>query len=169
MKKRLILTGFVCLFALLLSACAPAPEPEPEPQPAPEPVFDQAAEEAAIRKVVEKIIETANAHDVEAYTALHAEYAESWDGTAKGRVAWGKFVGDLWESQKDIQYKQLEEIGIVFVTPDVAIFKAVDEVTGSLDSDGTPLPPQNELRARVFVKKDGEWLYAAYFSRPIEE
>ena len=42
MKQLFILIGFVCLIAMSLPTCAPAPEPEPEPapEPAPEPEID---------------------------------------------------------------------------------------------------------------------------------
>jgi hypothetical protein len=167
MKQLLFLAGFVCFVAILLPACAPAPEPEPEA--APEPVFDQAAEEAAIREAMEQMYAGANKHDVGAYTALMDENFESWDGRAKGLAAWGKNISDSWERQKDIQYTLLDEIGIQFMTPEVAIFKLYDEVAGSLDADGKSQPPYKRLVARVFVKKNGKWLYAALFLQPIEE
>ncbi len=167
MKRIFFLAGFVCLVAILLPTCAPAPEPAPEAPP--EPVFDQAAEEAAIREAMEQMYAGANAHDVAAYTALMDENFESWDGSVKGLAAWSKNISDSWESEKDIQYNLLDEIGIQFMTPEVAIFKLYDEVTGSLDADGKPQPPYKRLVARVFVKKNGQWLYAALFLQPIEE
>ena len=72
-------------------------------------------------------------------------------------------------AQPDLQANMTEEIGIVFVTPDVAIHKYRYEITGRVDSDGKPLPPQKYLNARVLVKKNGKWLYTAVFARPIEE
>lgn len=63
----------------------------------------------------------------------------------------------------------LDEIGIVFVTPDVAIYKCRDEVTGGLDADGNPRQPEKRLAAAVYVKKNGKWLWTTWFSRPIQE
>ncbi len=40
--------------------------------------------------------------------------------------------------------------------------------TGLVDEDGKPLPQLNWLGAWVMVKKNGKWLNAAFFSRPIQ-
>lgn len=167
MKQLFILLGLVCLITMLLPACAPAPEPEPVA--APEPVFDQAAEEAAIREVIEQVYALANKHDAKGFVALMDESIEDWDGENKGRAAQEKGISEWWERQTDIQYKLLDEIGIVFVTPDVAIYKWHDHTTGELDEDGKPLPPSKWLEADVFVKKNDKWLIAAYFEKRIEE
>jgi hypothetical protein len=167
MKQLFVVFGFVCLIAMLLPACAPAPEPEPEP--ASEPVFDQAAEEVAVRNAMETTRTAYNNHDVKAYIAMCDESIEEWDGSVKGRAAWEKMVAEGLERQKDCQNQQLEEIGIVFITPEVAIHKCREETSNYLDADGKPLPPSKRLAARVLVKKNGKWLYTASFSRPIEE
>jgi uncharacterized protein (TIGR02246 family) len=167
MKKLSLLAGFICLLAMILPACAPPPEPEPEP--APEPVFDQAAEEAAIREIFDDLITTYNKHDAKAYAAIHTEDYEVWDGSIKGREALEKNIADRLARQKDVQAKPLEEIGFVFVTPDVAIHKMRGEAIGLLDADNQPLPPLKLLAARIFVKRNSKWLLAADFFRPIEE
>jgi uncharacterized protein (TIGR02246 family) len=130
---------------------------------------DQAADEAAIRDMVSKLFAAMKKHDAKAYAALCAEDFEDWEGTVTGRAAMEKLIADHFANMKDIQYKLLDEIGIVFVTQDVAIFKHTDEVTNSLDADGKPQPPYRRLSARVFVKKNGSWLFATHFYRPIEE
>ena len=165
MKRPMILAGVICIATLLLPACAP----EPEPEAAPEPVFDQAAEEAAIRKVLEQSLAAYNGHDAKAYAALLTENFENWEGDRKGRAATEKMLTERFERQKDRQAKLLDEIGIIFVTPDVAIFKMRGEFTGMLDADGKPLPPLKRLIAHVYVKKNSRWLRAAWFGRPIEE
>jgi hypothetical protein len=63
----------------------------------------------------------------------------------------------------------LEEIGIIFFTPDVAVYKALMDNTGRVDEDGKPLPQVKWLAAVVMVKRNGQWLQAAWFTRPIEE
>ncbi len=125
---------------------------------------DQAEDEAAIRKVVEQVNAAYNKKDAKAMASCITENFENWSGTRKGR----KQSSEYWASDKG-QYKQLDEIGIIFVTPDVAIFKEHGENTGGLDADGKPLPPQKVLEAWVLVKKNGNWLGAAIFTRPIEE
>ncbi len=163
--KRIL---FVCLIAMLLPACAP--EPEPVPEAAPEPVFDQAAEEAAVRKRQETSAAAWNAHDAKAIAAMRVENFENWEGTTKGRAAYEKGVEESFAGPlKNFHSKMLEEIGIVFVTPDVAIYKSRYENGGMLDEAGTALHPTKALVADVYVKKNGKWMYAASFSRPMEE
>lgn len=130
---------------------------------------DQAADEVAIRKTMEQLYAAYNNHDAKAYAAHCDEIIENWDGSDKGRAAFEKTAAKFLERQKDYHVKPLEEIGIVFVTPDVAIYKVRDEMSGELDAAGKALPPFKMIRARVLVKKNGKWLYAATFSRRIEE
>ncbi len=163
MKYLMILVGVVCLS---LPACAPAPEPEPEA--APEPVFDQAAEEAAVRKASKQGTAAWNKQDIETISALTDEHIESWRGTLKGKSAWLKNASQTFESQKDGQWKQTEDIGIIFITPDVAIYKARYETSGFVDENGNPEPPSKNLVAGVWVKKNGKWLQSAWLSRPEE-
>lgn len=152
MKHLLILTIGIC--SLLTSVPAMA---------------DQAADEAAIREVAKQIDATWNAHDAKACAAFNDEKYENWDGTVKGPTADEKMMADLFQAQKDVQRKMLEEIGIVFVTPDVAIYKLRMEVTNWIGQDGKPQPPAKYLRALILVKRNGKWLFAAPFNRPIEE
>ena len=130
---------------------------------------DQAADEAAIREASEKIMAAFNEHDVETALALYDEKIEMWDGTYKGRAGQEKGYIEYFKIAKNAHMKPLEEIGIVFITPDVAIHKMRREMTGIVDMDGKAQPDVKEIHARVFVKRDGKWLLAAYFSAPIEE
>ena len=151
MKHLLILTIGICLFISV-------------------PVMaDQAADEAAIKKAMEQFYSIGNRHDSKAFVALIAEDYEEWDGSIKGLPAREKYISGLWERHKDLQLKVLVLIGIVFISRDVAIYKAREEFTGWLDADGKPLPPAKLLSARVLVKRNGKWLFAAAFTRPIEE
>ena len=129
----------------------------------------QAEDEAAIRKVWEQNQAAFNNHDAKGMAALwETSLVESWDGSAKG-AARVEYYADLFKRQPSIQSERLEEIGIIFVTPDVAVYKALMDNTGLVDEDGKPLPQLKWLGAWVMVKKNGEWLSAAFFSRPIEE
>ena len=129
----------------------------------------QAEDEAAIRKVWEQNQAAFNNHDAKGMAALwETSLVESWNGSAKG-AARVEYYADLFKRQPSIQSERLEEIGIIFVTPDVAVYKALMDNTGLVDEDGKPLPQLKWLGAWVMVKKNGEWLSAAFFSRPIEE
>ena len=125
---------------------------------------DQAADEAAIRNAVKQINEAWNKKDAKGMASGLIENFENWPGKRKGR----KELSEYWASVKG-QGKQLDEIGIIFVTPDVAIFKERVELTGMFDAAGKPLPPRKTLEAWVVVKKNGKWMGAAFFQRTIEE
>ena len=129
----------------------------------------QSDDEAAIRKVVEQAVAAANQHDAKAATDLFTKEYENWRGSRKGRAAWEKFYAEFWKINQDSRHKLLDEIGIIFVTPDVAIYKGRDETLGGTDADGNPRLPLRELRAWVLVKREGRWLLAAGFTRPTEE
>lgn len=128
---------------------------------------DQIEDEAAIRKVIEQSITAFNRHDAKALYSSSIEDTEDWSGTQKGRVTLENSIAEWFEQQKTVQEKQIAEIGIIFLTPDVAIYKLALEHTGMTDEDGNPLSPTQSLVAYVFVKRDGNWLKAARFARPI--
>ena len=152
MKYLLVPMAGLCFFFVSLSAMV-AP----------------AADEAAIRTVMEKRKAAFNAKDAQAYAVLHVESFENWLGTVKDRAAFEKDRSERFERQKNEKRELLNEIGIVFVTPEVAIYKGRMEYAGWVDADGKIAPPGKRLLARVLVKKQGQWLIAATFGRSIEE
>ena len=126
-------------------------------------------DEAAIRKVVEQVTAAFNNHDGKGMGALaEISLGENWDGSYKWTAESDNMV-DLWKQQPSIKSHILEEIGIIFFTPDVAVYKALMDNTGRVDEDGKPLPQVKWLAAVVMVKRNGQWLQAAWFTRPIEE
>jgi hypothetical protein len=110
-----------------------------------------------------------NKHDAKAYAALFDQIYENWAGSIKGRAALEKSMAENFKNQKAYQYKALDEIGLIFVTPDVAVFKEHGEVSGYVDENGKTLPPSKILWAGIVVKRNGNWLIAAEFETPIEE
>ena len=110
-----------------------------------------------------------NERDLKTLIPLFDENYENWSGTTKGRVAWEKWISEYLDHQKDIQFKFLEEIGIVFVTPDVAIYKDRHEVSGSVDADGKKLPTQTRFWASVWAKRNGNWLMTTQFVQVVEQ
>jgi len=131
-------------------------------------VADQAEDEAAIRQLLERINVAFNDHDAQGMFALMDQSIELWDGSRKG-VAVADYYADLFKRQPTIKSAHLEEIGIVFVTPEIAIYKALRDNTGMVDEEGKRLPQVKWLGAWVLVKRNGKWLSAAFFSRPVEE
>lgn len=152
MKHLLILTVGICL---LISVPAMA---------------DQAADEAAVRAAYKQLLTAFNNHDARAMMSMAADFIEFWNGGSKGRIEHEKWYSDYFAKRERIKCEALGEIGVVFTSPDVAIYKLREEYTGRIDDDGNPTAtPRKVIVANVFVKKDGTWLWAARFQRPIEE
>ena len=128
--------------------------------------FDRPAEEAAIRKAMEQLDEAYRLRDGQMFGALMAEGFENWLGTDKGRDVNVKLSLEGLQRQPGVQYKRSVEVGIVFLSADVALYKAHWEFSGMVDAQGKPQPPMKLLGACVMVKRDGRWLMAAFFSRP---
>ena len=167
MKQLFLFAGVVCLIAMLLPACTPPPEPVAEA--APEPVFDQAAEEAAVREATRQYIAAHNKHDTEAIVALIDEECKQWGDWVIGKEAYAKWYEENFEQSKDLQVELSDEFSIDFITPEIAVHKFREEMTGIVDEDGNPQPPEKGLRAYLYVKKNGQWLRRAQFWRLIEE
>ncbi len=167
MKHLMVIGRAIGLAALFLSSCGPAPAPRTEPTA--EPVVDLKVEEETIRAVCGKIVEAYKNHDAPALSAQVDESWENWEGTEKSRADHEKTLAGSFERQKDLGYNLLEEIGVVFLTPDVAIYKVIGEDFGMLDADGQPLPPVKVLEAFVMVKRDGRWMFTSHFGRPVDE
>jgi uncharacterized protein (TIGR02246 family) len=130
---------------------------------------DQAEDAAAIREVVKQVNARHNEHDVEALVALFDEKVEDWAGGTQGRKAMEETLTDLFAREPNRLQQELEEIGIVFVTPDVAIYKSRRVTTGTVDAKGAPLPPQRVQFARILVRREGRWYLAAWFGSPVAE
>ncbi len=130
--------------------------------------IDIEEDEAPIRKAWEQINAAFNNHDSEGMAAGRDKACENWKGDQKGS-ALVKYYSDLFKQQTRIKSHLLEEVGIIFVTPDVAIYKALMDNTGLVDKEGKPRPQVKWLGAWLFVKRDGKWLLAAFFSSSIEE
>ncbi len=151
MKYLMILSVGVCLFIASVPVMA-----------------DQAEDEAAIDKVIGEIITTFNEHDAKAMMALCDPGYETPDGSVKGREAVTELYTTVFKRFENARIEELKKIGIVFITPDVAIYKDHRAISGTFDAEGRPVSDRR-LTAWVMVKKDGKWLCAAYFYRPIEE
>ena len=166
MKKSCLTTIFLC--TVLFPTCAPAPEQESETSSAP--VFNRAVEEAAIRQVESSYNDAWNRHDAKAAAAFFAkDYAPVSEKVSERPANHEKSLAAVFDRHKEHQRKLLEEIGIVFITPDAAIYKGWREVSGWVDNNGKLMPPGNQLFLRVFRKENGKWLAVTSFSRLEED
>lgn len=128
--------------------------------------MDIGAEETAIRETMKKSIDGLNNHDIQAHLSTLTEDFETWSrrGDKKARE---KNLTEQWEWQKNVKYNVVEKLGITFISPDVAFYKARCVTTGEIEKDGTPIPRNEWQGVWILAKKDGKWLIPAWFTRPI--
>jgi ketosteroid isomerase-like protein len=158
MKGLAILVSVICLAFMLLAACAPAPEPE----------VDLSAEEEELRKFIEEVVATYENRDGRAMARMCDEtfmnLGRILTGQENKEEFWENFLGSLENTQINL----LEEIGLEFVTPEVAILLARIELTNRPpNADGNPQARPEYYSANVYVKRDGRWLRKGAFLRPI--
>ena len=161
MKKLYMVLPFVLLLCLTFS-CQRAEEV------AEEPAVDIEAEKAAIRETMKTAIEGINNHDIQAHLSTLTEDFETWSGKGDKETREKNFM-ELWEWQKNVKYNVVEELGITFITPDVALYKARCESTGEIEKNGTPIPRNEWQGVWILAKNDGRCLIPAWYTRPIEE
>jgi len=158
-KESMILVGVIFLAFGLLPVCAPH---EPEPMIYSEPAFDRKAEEEAVRDAAEKVMAAFNAHDADCLLSLMDEDFETWWGDASGLEEAGPWVKSIFETLPDLHVEFKKEVGIDFLAPDVAVYKAYREVAGESGVKGAA---EFRITAWVFRKRNGEWLYRTFFHR----
>ncbi len=130
---------------------------------------DQADDETAIRDVIKKINDAWNRHDVPAVVANFSKDWENWEGTWKGSATLEKEMAAVHERQPKHERKLLDEIGIVFISPSVAIYRGHVESINWIDENGKTLPTAKQRFARVFRKENGKWLAVASFRTRVDE
>jgi ketosteroid isomerase-like protein len=145
MKHLLVLTIGICLLVSVPS------------------IAERAEDEVAIRAAMDRMYAALNRHDAKGVVAEMDESFETWEGDMKGLAAREKYWEGFFEANKEAKIELLNEIGIIFVKPDVAIFKARGQASGWGGLDG------EFLSAHVFARKNGRWLEVAAFTRPVEE
>lgn len=126
-------------------------------------VADRAQDETDIRDVIEQINAAYTRQDAKAMAPLLAEDFETWDGI-KGPEA----VSQAWAAEKD-RYRQIEELGIRFLTDDVAIFRERGEAWDVADTDQQAPDTTQFIETWVLVKRNSRWLPTAFFYYPLDE
>lgn len=129
----------------------------------------EAEDKAAIRKTIEGIYTALNQHDAQGIAALCDDNLDTWEMARSGRQEVKQWVGEMVPGPEAGTATEAGEIGISFVTPDVAIQKSRREVRGQIGPDGKPLPLQKQLFLRIFVKKNGKWLLRGFFPMPVAD
>jgi uncharacterized protein (TIGR02246 family) len=146
MQNALVVTATVAL----LIACAPSEAGEAE-------------DAAAIRSVVEGIYDGFNRGDAAAIAALCDDDLDSWLTGKQGRVAVVAWISEMVPATgASGSAREAEELGLRFLTPEVAIQKSRRELAGAASGSETT----TQLFLRIFVKRDGSWRLAGFFPAP---
>jgi ketosteroid isomerase-like protein len=133
-------------------------------------VADQAADEAAIRKAMDDLLTIYNKHDENAFAALWDEKTILFTTKAEGSTEIAGLIAGIFERHKrSIQSRELEELGLDFVTADVAVLRVRLEFTQRYDREGNQAPDRKAEIGYVLVKKNGKWLFSAAFERTMVE
>jgi uncharacterized protein (TIGR02246 family) len=126
-----------------------------------------AADEAAVRQATHHATEALNKGDLEAHLAAYAEVVVNIDGNLNPAAHRRGHEEQLAQQKRSTQ-KIADEGDVVFLSPDVAIHRFSRELTGLVDDGGRPLPPERAKLARIYAKRNGQWLVVANFSQPVE-
>lgn len=123
--------------------------------------------EKEVRDVLDKIILAYDNRDAKAMAEMTDDPFFMLEGVFKGRenleTLWVNLFR-LWGTQKVVA---LEDMGIDFLTPDVAIWRGTSKFINRTDNEGNPLPPEKVVGANIYIKKEGRWLRAGAFVKPI--
>jgi uncharacterized protein (TIGR02246 family) len=119
-----------------------------------------------VRATFSEIISAFNAHDAERWASVMDPSFVNWPGDVRGADEERRFIAAYFGRQRGTQYQQLDEIGLVLLTPEVALYRTYGEVRNAVDTNGQVQPPSRILEAWLFRKRGDNWRVAAYFTRP---
>ena len=152
MNRITLQMGVVCLGFMSMSACTRGPE------------VDLGAEEQALREVAQEVLVAYENRDSKAMADMCDEPFMNLGTIFRGRDSIQALIETLLGGLGTTQLNILEEIGLEFVTPEVAILQTRFEFTNRPpDADGNPQGPQQFFAANIVVKKDGQWMRKAAF------
>jgi uncharacterized protein (TIGR02246 family) len=122
-------------------------------------------DEELIRGVITEMTEGFNRHDAKAASQMYtadADFVTVRGERAKGAGALEKQLAAIFASRAKEATQRTLDVTVRFVTPDVAVAHATNELSGIVRPDDQRLPPHTELSIRVFVKANGVWKVAAF-------
>ena len=129
---------------------------------------DRSTDEAAIRRVMDIAEEAYNKRDFKTMQAIMAPDFENWVGTHRGRELNIELTRAALKNQPTVQTRRVQEIGVMFVTDDTAVYRATWEFSGMVGKNAESLPPSKLLGAYVLAKRNGKWLMVSFFSRIVK-
>jgi ketosteroid isomerase-like protein len=130
-----------------------------------EPEVDYEAEEKAIREVISRIREAYGKKDAKVMADTADEKLYTFTETAEGSEAIERMFADFFEDNETMKLNPLEDMGVHFLTPNVAVFMGRYEFLDMVDAEGKPLPPQEFIGVNHYVKRNGQWKRASAYLR----
>jgi uncharacterized protein (TIGR02246 family) len=114
----------------------------------------------SIENVVRAFGEHWNRHDMAAFAQLFAEDAEFvnvvglwWKGREEIRRAHAATHATMFKNSR----LRIGDVAIRFVKPDVALARAMWELTGHVGPSGETLPDRKGILLSLVVRSDGRW------------
>jgi len=123
----------------------------------------QSTDTAAVMAVMTSLIDAWNRHDMDAFANLFTEDADFVNvvGTRWiGRDAIGKAHAATHATIFKNSQLTLKDSSLRFLKSDIAVLRAVTEVTGQVDGAGRTLPPRDALLTLIMITIGKKWSIA---------
>jgi ketosteroid isomerase-like protein len=124
---------------------------------------DYEAEEKAIREVMEQIRDAYNRKDAKVMVATGDDRIYTFSTIIEGPEAIESFFTSFFEGNETMKLNPLEDMGVHFLTPNVAVFMGRSEFANRVDEEGKPLPPREFIGVNHYVKRNGQWKRASAY------
>jgi uncharacterized protein (TIGR02246 family) len=114
-----------------------------------------------IHKLVSEFMGAWNHHDAQAFAETFAEDADFTNvvgASAHGRHAVEDFHAPAFATRFKNTHQTAHDVKIRFITPSIASVDVQWEMTGAMDTDGTPIPVRQGLLSWIATKQGDRWL-----------
>jgi uncharacterized protein (TIGR02246 family) len=121
----------------------------------------QDANESGVRALVTASADAWNRHDAHAFAAIFSEDADFTNVigmSAHGRKAIEEFHAPIFATRFKDTHLTATDTKIRMLSPTIASVDVHWEMTGALDSDGSPIPIRKGLLNWVVTQQNGHWL-----------
>ncbi|HMB83834.1 MAG TPA: SgcJ/EcaC family oxidoreductase [Terriglobales bacterium] len=122
-----------------------------------------ATNDQGIQKLVASFMDAWNSHDAHAFAETFAEDADFTNvigRSAHGRKAVEEFHAPMFATRFKNTHLTAGEVKVRTINPDIASVDVSWEMTGAIETDGTPLPTRKGLLNWVVTRHDDRWLIA---------
>ena len=124
---------------------------------------EQEEEKKAVRKAMDQVVAAYGKRDSEAMAAASHDQFITFGRIARGKAEIAELWSNIFSQWGEQEVNILEDFGIEFLAPNVAVWRARGEFANRTGPDGESLPPQGFVGANVYIKKEGKWRRASAF------